>query len=114
MACVVTTSTADSSAPPAELAAGAEVCGCGWVVPIPPLGYCVGDEGCVCATCCAIAGRATATAAQAISRDLVRIAPRRRTLGHRHLDRVGRLFLRNRGKKIERADNDDEQDDEHR
>jgi len=82
--------------------------------PMPPLGYCVGDAGCVCAICCAIAGRASASAAQAISRDLVRIAPRRRTLGHRHLDRVGRLFLRNRGKEIERANNDDEQDDEHR
>src|SRR5579864_5061959 len=75
---------------------------------MPPLGYWL--AGWLSATCCASAGMAIARAADAIRRGLMRIAP----LRHRDLYRMGRLRLWNSGKVNERADDDDEQDDEHR
>ena len=64
--------------------------------------------GCGCATWCAIAGSARATAADAISNGLVRIA----ALRHSRLNRARRLFLRERREEHERADDQHEHNDQ--
>jgi hypothetical protein len=60
-----------------------------------------------CATCCAIAGKAIATAAEATSIGLMRIAP----LRHCDFDRVRRPGLRH-GRKIEQGAKDEHENDD--
>ena len=70
----------------------------------------VAGGGC-CAACWAIAGKASAIPAVAISASLVRITASGRPLGHIDLDGSRRLLLWNRGQII-KPGGDEQQEDE--
>jgi shikimate kinase len=98
-----TSSTAVSSAPPSGSDEEDEEAGLFWTADVG-----AGPVGCG-ADCCASAGSARTTAADALRMSLVRIAPGR---GDRDLDGVGWLLLWRAGKEEESADNQHGDDDE--